>query len=108
MGGYPREMRWTVTPRQGKNSDSSYSKENIHYSYVLTSCSVDSFGFFFVVVPFPSPSFVVVNFTGTLKSKWRRKWQPTPVLLPGESCGWRTLVGCCPEGHTELDTTEAT
>ena len=25
---------------------------------------------------------------------WRRKWQPTPVFLPGESQGWRTLVGC--------------
>ena len=27
---------------------------------------------------------------------WRRKWQPTPVFLPRESCGWRSLVGCCP------------
>ena len=26
---------------------------------------------------------------------WRRKWQPTPVFLPGESQGWRSLVGCC-------------
>ena len=25
---------------------------------------------------------------------WRRKWQPTPVLLPGKSHGWRSLVGC--------------
>ena len=25
---------------------------------------------------------------------WRRKWQPTPLLLPGESQGWRSLVGC--------------
>ena len=39
---------------------------------------------------------------------WRRKWQPTSVLLPGESQGWQRLVGCCPWGHTELDTTEAT
>ena len=39
---------------------------------------------------------------------WRRKWQPTPVFLPGESCGQRSLVGCCPWGHTELDTAEAT
>ena len=36
------------------------------------------------------------------------KWQPTPVFLPGESCGWRTLVGCRLWGCTELDTTEAT
>ena len=39
---------------------------------------------------------------------WRRKWQPTPVFLPGESHGWRSLVGCSPWGHTESDTTEAT
>ena len=38
----------------------------------------------------------------------RMKWQPTPVFLPGESQGWRTLVGCCLWGHTESDTTEAT
>ena len=39
---------------------------------------------------------------------WRRKWQPTPVFLPGESQGRRSLVGCCLCGHTELDTTEVT
>ena len=38
---------------------------------------------------------------------WRRKWQPTPVFLPGESQGQRSLVGCCLWGHTELDMTEA-
>ena len=38
----------------------------------------------------------------------RRKWQPTPVFLPGESHGQRSLVGCSPWGHTESDTTEAT
>ena len=30
---------------------------------------------------------------------WRRKWQPTPVLLPAESHGWRSLVGYSPWGH---------
>ena len=39
---------------------------------------------------------------------WRRKWQPTPVFLPGESQGQGSLVGCCLWGHTELDMTEAT
>ena len=39
---------------------------------------------------------------------WRRKWQPTPVFLPGESQGWGSLVGCCLWGPTELDTTEVT
>jgi len=35
---------------------------------------------------------------------WRRKWQPTPVFLPGESQGWRSLVGCRLWDHTESDT----
>ena len=39
---------------------------------------------------------------------WRRKWQPTPVFLPGESQGWQGLVGCRLWGCTESDTTEAT
>ena len=39
---------------------------------------------------------------------WRRTWQPTPVLLPGESQGWGSLVGCRLCGRTESDTTEAT
>ena len=39
---------------------------------------------------------------------WRRKWQPTPVFLPGESQGRGSLVGCCLWGRIELDTTEAT
>ena len=39
---------------------------------------------------------------------WRRKWQPTPVFLPGESQGRGSLVGCHLWGHTESVTTEAT
>ena len=39
---------------------------------------------------------------------WRRKWQPTPMFLPGESQGRRSLVGCRRWGRTESDTTEAT
>ena len=38
----------------------------------------------------------------------RRKWQSTPVFLPGESQGRGSLVGCCLWGRTESDTTEAT
>ena len=39
---------------------------------------------------------------------WRRKWQPTPVFLPGESQGQRSLVRCHLWGRSELDMTEAT
>ena len=43
---------------------------------------------------------------GSGRFPWRRKWQPTPVFLPGESHGWRSLVGYSPRGCKELDTTE--
>ena len=36
----------------------------------------------------------------------RRQWHPTPVLLPGNSHWWRSLVGCSPWGHEESDMTE--
>ena len=39
---------------------------------------------------------------------WRRKWQPTPVFLPGESQGWGSRVGCHLWGRTESDTTDVT
>ena len=39
---------------------------------------------------------------------WRKKWQPTPVFLPRESHGQRSLVDCSPWGRIESDTTEAT
>ena len=40
------------------------------------------------------------------KIPWRRAWQPTPVFLPGESHGQRSLGGCSPWGRKKLDTTE--
>ena len=40
------------------------------------------------------------------KIPWRRKWQPTPIILPKESHGQRSLAGCSPQGHKELEMTE--
>ena len=37
---------------------------------------------------------------------WRRQWHPTPVLLPGKSHGWKSLVGCSPWDHEESDMIE--
>ena len=39
---------------------------------------------------------------------WSGAWQPTPVFLPGEAHGQRSLAGYGPWGHNELDTSEAT
>ena len=41
-----------------------------------------------------------------LWASWRRRWHPTPVLLPGKSHGRRSLVGCSPRDRKELGTTE--
>ena len=49
-----------------------------------------------------------VMFITLSRSDWRRKWQPTPVFLPGESQGRGSLVGCRLWGRTESDTTEVT
>ena len=47
-----------------------------------------------------------VRMSASLGERWRRQWQPTPVLLPGQSRGWRSLVSYSPQGHKELDVTE--
>ena len=51
------------------------------------------------------PAFLLSSFTFMY---WRRKWQPTPMFMSGESQGWGSLVGCHVWGRTESDTTEAT
>ena len=45
---------------------------------------------------------------GLGRSPWRRKWQPTPVFLPGESHEQRSLRVYSPQDHKELDTIDAT
>ena len=49
---------------------------------------------------------LIVEETGFELMFRRRRWHPTPVLLPGKSHGWRSLVGCSPWGREELDTTK--
>ena len=47
--------------------------------------------------------YILVNYTAII---WRRQWHPIPIILPGKSHGWRTLVDCSPWGREESDTTE--
>ena len=74
-----------------------------------------SFFFFFFTPWFPGGSEVKVSASnagdlgsipGSGRFPWGRKWQSTPVFLPGESHGWRSLVGYSPRGRKELDMTE--
>ena len=46
------------------------------------------------------------HYRGLECKSWRRQWQLTPVFLPGNSHGWRSLVGCSPWGREESETTE--
>ena len=59
-------------------------------------------------LPPPPPTPTLTSLSLFTFLHWRRKWQPTPVFLPGESQGRWSLVGCRPWGRRELDMTEAT
>ena len=61
-------------------------------------------------VPLPSPLLIpkLTHIFISLAPFWRKKWQPTPVFLPVESQGQRSLVGFRLWDRTESDTTEAT
>ena len=59
-------------------------------------------------LPFPSPGDLLTQGLKPGLLHCRRKWQPTPVFLPGESQEQGSLVGCHLWGQTESDTTEVT
>ena len=90
-------------------SSSTVLQVSHHYSKVILytlsvsqfSCSVVSYssrphGLQHARHPCPSPTPGVYPNSCPLR---RRQWQPTPVLLPGRSHGWRGLVGCSPWGR---------
>ena len=64
------------------------------------------FSFFFFPFSFFFLGKKKKNLRVPLVKVWRRQWHPTPVLLPGKSHGWRSLVGCSPWGRLESDMTE--
>ena len=68
--------------------------------FSVTSIMVKTFSRMIIYV-YPE---VILSFLNFLFKLW--PWQPTPVLLPGKSHGWRSLVGCIPWGCKESDTTE--
>ena len=61
-----------------------------------------------VVKNLPTNAVDMGSVSGSGRFLWRRKWQPTPVFLPGEALGQRSLAGYSPWGCKELDTTEHT
>ena len=112
--------------RQGKTQKSAPQYFKTNFSIYLSPHKADGLPlqfllpcFFFLVRGFPGGAVVKnppANAGDTRrrfcpwvrKILWRRAWQPTAVFWPGESHGQRSLVGCCPRGHRESDSTERT
>ena len=70
-------------------------------------CLLDaSIGSYHLCVAMPLFIFPFCDLPLTFGNSWRRKWQPTPVFMPGKSHQPRSLVGYNPWGHKESDTTE--
>ena len=75
--------------------------------HVLLKSSLENFEHYFARLWDECNCVVVWTFFGIpFFGIWTRKWQPTPVFLPGESHGWKSLVGYSPWGRKESDTTE--
>jgi len=61
--------------------------------------SIGVYYLFELVLFFYSNTYPGLELLGHMVVLQRRQWQPTPVLLPGKSYGWRSLVGCSPWGR---------
>ena len=91
---YPDDMAFPVFV------NFSVSQYCINFSHPVFSWSIQDMVciLFFPIFLLYYPSLFLLT--------WRGWWHPTPVLLPGKSHGWRSLVGCSPWGREESDTTE--
>ena len=93
---------------------SSKEMYQVQYSGILSQCHVEILDGSFSLLFRVALKSTCQNFGQGLTTCYcvalgrRRKQQPTPVFLPGESCGQRSLVGCCLWDHTESDMTEVT
>ena len=87
--------------------DSLFLKQKSFFYLMISNLSIFSTFTFGVTakkpLPLPRPQKFTLRFSS---ENWRRQWHPIPVLLPGKSCGRRSLVGSSPWGPKESDTTE--
>ena len=113
-GGYASHM-WLLSD-DNENGTTKFPKVfffQIYKLFMFCPIYLVTFPVFFHSVPFPihplswSPHVCIHNiYTCYYTHLWRRKWQPTPAFLPGESRGQRSLAGCSPWGHKKSDMTE--
>ena len=102
-----RILEWVALP--------SFRGSSQPRDWTFVFCGSCIAGGFFTTEPLGKPSLWNLGICDWVTSlslftfmRWRRKWQPTPVFLPGESQGLGSLVGCRLWGRTELDMTEVT
>ena len=97
-----KQREWSEYPTYSWPSTHSYQHFPI-LSHPWSSLLPSSLPFFFLKFLKQTPN---ILFHLLCETSRRRQWHPTPVLLPGKSHGWRSLVGCSPWGRSESDTTE--
>ena len=87
------------------NSQDTHKFQILHKYFEGPDCVFISvnLNYFYIISCFPTYGLVLLLLLAIF---WRRQWHPTPVLLPGRSHGWRSLVGCSPWGRWELNMTE--
>ena len=99
------------------SGSSAFSKTSLNIwkftVYVLLKPGLENFEHYFTRISLVAQ---MVSHLPTMGESWvrslgwedplRRKWQPTPTLLPGESHGWRNQMGYSPWGRKEWDTTQ--
>ena len=100
----------SLTKGAEKSSSSSLSPSYLYpESYIKICTQMFLSALFIVAKNWKQPGCFSVGEQITVVhpgNRWRRKWQPTPILFPGKSYGQRSLVGYSPWGHEELDMTE--
>ena len=102
----PRHIRLKLLC-SSKCSLSLWFSDKNHFSVFRAHLYEKSFLFCWIQISISSANDIYfLDFKKPRRWKQRRQWQPTPVLLPGKSHGWRSLVGCGPWGCEESDTTE--
>ena len=97
-----RLVRTTVGGRQSEGKKSTWKGESgvetkVLWQRKLLSCLItkqDPMG-----PSYPLLQLLTLSLIHEQKIPWRRKWQPTPIVLPGESYGQRSLVGYSPWGY---------
>ena len=87
------------------NPLSGFSVPGFGGIYILSLCAESPWNIFSII--FSILIYMRCRFDpGVWKIPWRRKWQPTPIFLPGESHGQRSLAVYSPWGRKELGITE--